>query len=432
MNNVIQVFEHTTLPVGGPFTPGHFKFLVHYNERHGNQFFAIGLDRIYFRNYVGVIQVGSLTIEILPKADKVPDSPTQKKKWQSALIEMLRQSGFIRVASMSDARLRLRSSSLLDIYFESFLAEVDELVHHGLVRKYRQTYGNLPTLKGRILFQQHLAKNIIHREQFFTAHLFYDRNNPFNQILRVALDVLVRVSSNPHLIALARSLAVLFEDVDVVEVTDRTFNRLSYTRNTERYRRALQLARLIILNYSPDIRGGREDVLAILFDMNSLFERYVYVQLKRAEAKQAFRRISFRAQVSCRFWSADDMQKSIRPDIIAQIGTGPDYERVVMDTKWKIPGDGKPSAADLQQMHAYNVQFGARRSFLLYPRVGTKADVQGRFSRGEALQPSFDHNCAMVFLELFEGDKLRRDLGKNLAAMLTNSRAGFKEHPGLI
>lgn len=419
MSNVIQVFEHTTLPVGGQFTPNHFKCLVQYNERHGNRFFAVGLNRIHFRNYVGVIQVGSLTIEILPKADRIPDSPIQKQKWQGALLEMLQQSGFIRVASMSDARLRLRSSSLLDIYFDSFLAEVDELVHHGLVRKYRQTCGNLPTLKGRILFQRHLAKNIVHRERFFTAHVFYDRNNLFNQILRVALDVLVRVSSNPHLVALARSLAILFEDVEGVEVTDRTFSRLPYTRNTERYRRALQLARLIILNYSPDVRGGREDVLAILFDMNSLFERFIYVQLKRAEAKQALHRISFKAQVSRRFWSADGMQKSIRPDIIARVGTGPDHERVVMDTKWKIPGDGRPGDADLQQMHAYNVQFGARRSFLLYPRVGNQVDIQGRFSQGEALQSSFDHNCGMVFLELFDGNKLRNDLGKELVVMLT-------------
>jgi len=370
---------------------------------------------------VGVIQVGNLTIEILPKADKDPDSETVKNKWQKALIEMLRQSGFIRVESMSDARLRLRSSSLLDIFFESFLAEVDEIVHHGLVRKYRQTCGNLPTLKGRILFHRHLVKNIVHRERFFTTHAFYDRNNPFNQVLRVALDRLVRVSSNRHLIALTRSLAILFEDIDAVKVTEETFSRLPYNRNTERYRRALQLARLIILNYSPDVRGGREDVLAILFDMNSLFERYVYVQLKRSEAKQAFLRISFRAQVPRRFWSADGMQKSIRPDIMAQIGTGPDHERVVMDTKWKIPNNGKPGDADLQQMHAYNVQFGARRSFLLYPKVGNIADVRGKFSQGEALQPSFNHNCGMVFLELFEGDKLRRDLGKDLVAMLTSA-----------
>ena len=421
MSNVIQIFEHTTLPVGRQFTSAHFDCLVQYNERHGNRFFAVGLNRIHFRNHVGVIQVGNLTIEILPKADKAPDSPAQKQKWQGAMIEMLRRSGFIRVASMSDARLRLRSSSLLDIYFESFLADIEELVHHGLVRKYRQACGNLPVLKGRILFQQHLTRNLVHRERFFTAHVFYDRNNLFNQILRVALDVLVRVSSNPHLVALAGSLAILFQDVDNVVVTERTFTRLSYTRNTERYRRALQLARLIIMNYSPDVRGGSEDVLAILFDMNFLFERFIYAQLKWAEARQALRRIAFKTQVSRRFWSADGMEKSIRPDIIAQIGNGRDQERVVMDTKWKIPGDGKPSDADLQQMHAYNVQFGARRSFLLYPRVSNTADVRGRFFQGEALAPSFDHNCGMVFLELFDGGKLRDDLGEDLVAMLTSA-----------
>jgi 5-methylcytosine-specific restriction enzyme subunit McrC len=420
MSNVIQVFEHSTLSIGGKFTPDHFKYLVHYNERHSNRFFAVGLDRIYFRNYVGVIQVGSLTIEVLPKADNAPDSPTQKRKWQGALVEMLKQSGFIRVASMSDARSRLRSSSLLDIYFESFLSEVAELVHHGLVRRYRQTCGDLPALKGRIIFQQQIAKNIVHRERFFTAHESYDRNNPFNQILRVALDVLVRVSSNPHLVALSRGLAIWFEDVESVEVTDRMFSRLPYTRNTERYRRALQLARLIILNYSPDVRGGREDVLAILFDMNLLFESFVYVQLKREEAKKALQQISFKAQWSSRFWSANGLQKSIRPDIIAQVGTGPNYERIVFDTKWKIPGDGKPSDADLQQMHVYNVQFGAMRSFLLYPKVGNQMDMQGRFSQGKALQPSFNHSCSMVFLELFDGNKLRNDLGKKLVEMLTS------------
>ncbi len=96
------------------------------------------------------------------------------------------------------------SSSLLDIFFESFLAEVDELVHHGLVQKVSPNLRKSSALKGRILFQQQLTKNLVHRERFFTAHVFYDRNNPFNQILRVALDVLIRVSSNPHLVGLAQ------------------------------------------------------------------------------------------------------------------------------------------------------------------------------------------------------------------------------------
>jgi 5-methylcytosine-specific restriction enzyme subunit McrC len=333
---------------------------------------------------------------------------------------MLKQSGFIRLASISDAKLRLRASSLMDIYFESFLAEVEDLVHHGLVRKYRQAHGNLPALKGRILFQQHLSRNLVHRERFFTEHVFYDRNNRFNQILRVALNVLARVAANPHLAALARSLSLSFQDVDEIVVNERTFARLPHTRNTERYRRALQLARLIILNYSPDVRSGREDVLAILFDMNTLFERFVYAQLKHAEARDPSRMITFKAQMSRRFWMADRMRKSIRPDIIAQIGTGSKRERIVLDTKWKIPGDGKPADADLHQMHSYNVQFGSRHSLLLYPRVSAQADITGKFSKAEHLVSGFAHSCSLLFIDLFADDKLRRDLGEDIIAKISS------------
>ncbi|MDI9526091.1 MAG: restriction endonuclease [Pseudomonadota bacterium] len=419
MNRPVQAFEHSTLPVGGQFTQEHFKCLVRYNERHGNRFFTIGSNRIHFRNYVGVIQAGDLTIEILPKADKAPATEDQKKKWQVALIDMLRQSGFIKVVSLTDARLRLRSSSLLDIYFESFLAEVHDLMHRGLVRKYRQFCGNLTALKGRILFQEHLPKNLVHRERFFTSHLRYDRNNPFNQILRAGLKVIKDISTNPHLSSLASSLFILFEGIDDVVVTEHSFDHLNYTRNTECYRSALQLARLIILNYMPDFRGGREDVLAILFDMNVLFERFVFAQLKRAEAAFSPCPIVFKAQIPKSFWIADGMRKTIRPDIIARIGSGADLKNVILDTKWKIPADGKPSDADLQQMHTYNVQLGASRSFILYPKISDEQDVIGIFQKGEALKTSFHHQCGMFFVDLFDGNKLRRDLGLELIAKIT-------------
>jgi len=414
MSNFLQVFEHSTLAVGGAFKETHFARLVQYNERHGNQFFTVGLNRIHFRNYVGVIQVGNLTVEILPKADRNADSPDEKRKWQGALIDMIRQSGFVRLSTLSDARLRLRSSSLLDIFFESFLAEVHTLLHQGLVRKYRHTTGNLTTLKGRILFPQHIARNLVHRERFFTEHQFYDRNNPFNQILRVALDVITRIGVNPHLSTFARGLSLSFQDIDAACVTERTFMRLSYSRNTERYRRAIQLARLIILNFSPDMRSGREDVLAILFDMNVLFERYIISQLKRAAMRMPGIPIAFKAQASRRYWATDKIQKYIRPDIIAEIGTGEQCERVVLDTKWKMPRDGKPSDSDLHQMHVYNSQFGTERSYLIYPQYAQLQNIRGRFACSQAPHFMHEHTCEMIFADLFQDGHLRNNLGETL------------------
>jgi 5-methylcytosine-specific restriction enzyme subunit McrC len=132
------------------------------------------------------------------------------------------------------------------------------------------------------------------------------------------LDVLARVSANPHLAALARSHWMSFLDVDDITVNERTFILLPHTRNTERYRRALRLGRLIILNYSPDVQSGREDVLAILFDMNCLFERFVYAQLRQAEARQPSHSITFKAEVSRPFWMADRMRKSVKTSLLRQ------------------------------------------------------------------------------------------------------------------
>ncbi len=420
MSRLVQVFEHSALTVDGHrFTLRHFDQLVRYNERNGNRFFAVGHNRIHFRQFVGVIQVGDLTIEILPKADNVPASQADKKKWQGALIEMLKRSGFLQVESLSTARLRLRSESLLDLYVEAFLEEVRALAHCGLVRKYRRTDGNLPVLKGRLLFREHIARNLVHRERFYTAHEFYDRNNAFNQILRLALAVVARISSNPHLQASARSLDLHFEDVERISVSQQLFERLRFNRNTERYRPAIQLARLILLNFSPDVRGGREDVMAILFDMNRLFERFVYVELKRAVSRQPSGAMTCRGQSSRRFWTSGYMRKDLRPDIVVEFGRGKDRRRLLVDTKWKMPSDGRPADDDLRQMYAYNLRFGACRSMLLYPRVVDTPDMHGVFEPAETPHQTHPHTCGMMYLELFWQDSLKRCLGEEIAAALS-------------
>jgi hypothetical protein len=45
--------------------------------------------------------------------------------------------------------------------------------------------------------------------------------------------------------------------------------------------------------------------------------------------------------------------------------------------------------------------------------------VDGHFTKGDALPPSYDHHCGMMFLEIFDGEKLRRDLGKDVINRLT-------------
>jgi len=168
---VIKVFEYTHLNVDeANITASHFKLLVKYNERFGNKFFNVGNNRIYFKNYVGVFQVGNLIIEVLPKADKKEITNDVKNKWHNALIHMLQICGHINIDSISRTDLKLQNITLIDLYYRIFIDEVKTLIHSGLTRRYRHTSNNLPYLKGRLIFNKHLSENYLHKEKFYTLH----------------------------------------------------------------------------------------------------------------------------------------------------------------------------------------------------------------------------------------------------------------------
>ena len=125
------------------------------------------------------------------------------------------------------------------------------------------------------------------------------------------------------------------------------------------------MARLIILNYAPDLSGGANNVVAILFDMNELFERFILVNLHRARAKFTGKKIAVYGQLSKSFWG----HKSIRPDVVIKVESGQGTEQFIVDTKWKIPASNLPSDEDLKQIYVYNLQFGSTRGLLVYPRA---------------------------------------------------------------
>ena len=81
--NTIQVFEHSFLPIEGKFELRHFVALSKLNALHQYQYFDLKHNGIVFKQFVGVIQVDGLTIEILPKIDKYEsESAENKQKWQ--------------------------------------------------------------------------------------------------------------------------------------------------------------------------------------------------------------------------------------------------------------------------------------------------------------------------------------------------------------
>jgi 5-methylcytosine-specific restriction enzyme subunit McrC len=195
-------------------------------------------------------------------------------------------------------------------------------------------------------------------------------------------------------------------------VTEETFARLQFDRKTERYKEALLISKMLLLNYRPDITGGADNVIAILFDMNKLWEEFVYRRLKKEEAAYD---ITVQRQQSEKFWQTDLLTKTIRPDIV--IKRNDLNETIIIDTKWKIVDDLIPADDDLKQMYIYNLFWECNRSILLYP--ANKA----RENKGDYIdylsKPELGSKCSVQTISILnEQNKLDEMLGTKVIKLL--------------
>lgn len=368
--NKLTVFEHQPVRQGSgaaQLSAAELQALqLHHGEK-GVPYFSLIHRGVKFNQYVGVLQVGKRLIEVLPKADK----DDGEDLWRNRLIDMLRATSTLQVENTSSSQLKIKPNSVLDLYFELLIAEMEQLLHHGLVKQYRQTTGNRTALKGSLQFAQHLNHNLVHRERFYVRHTTYDRRHLLHQILYEALLLLQRLNTHPQLHHRIGRLLLDWTEQDRLRVYPTLFERLSFNRKTAPYRSAIQIAKMLLLNYHPDVSRGQEDVLALMFDMNQLWERFVYASLRRYTPEG----ITVHAQNTKPFWIPDQGQKrTMRPDILLKSAG----QTIVLDTKWKRPNGYGPSPDDLRQLYVYLQYYGAQKAALVYP--GGNKTVNGRFA----------------------------------------------------
>ncbi|MBC7407214.1 MAG: restriction endonuclease [Arcicella sp.] len=417
MGRLIQVFEHDKLTSKSLCIKGEvlgdkiIDRLWQYNDSNKNIYFEAIRHGIKFKNYVGVIQIGGTTIEILPKADKLnTQSLTEKENWHRVLLKMLAHCKKIKVNAVSEASLKKKYQSLLDLYFELFLSEVNQLLQQGLIKRYNQNNGNVLALKGRLHFAKNIQQNVIRQERFYTTHQVYDYNHLVNQILYKALKVLKIISNNTYLIDGVNRLLSNFPEIKEVEINKSHFDKLTSNRKTAPYNEAIKIAKMILLNYSPDIKGGDENMLALLFDMNKLWEEYIYRMLLKVDDSSI--KVSF--QNRDKFWE----NKIIKPDIVITKTKWIEDEKIethyIIDTKWKVKEYAEPDDDDLKQMYVYNMYWESEKSMLLYPTTKELITDFGKFHKGK----EGDNFCKLGFVKVMNKRELNMTIGGDIIALL--------------
>ncbi|MCM4171860.1 restriction endonuclease [Arenibacter sp. TNZ] len=356
----ITVFEHESIHTNKgtqKLTKSQLETLQFFYGEKGVPYYSLVHQGVRFNEYVGVLQVGKTVIEVLPKADKSNDSAA----WRSILISMLHAVGIFDIHAPSKSNLNLRANSILDLYFELFIKEVEFLLHKGLVKKYRKIEGNRTALKGSIQFARHISQNLVHQERFYVKYTTYDKDHIIHAILYKALKLLSYINTDTQLNSRLGVLLLDFPVLNDIKITEFLFQKITLDRKTEPYKNALEIARLILLNFHPDVNRGENSVLALMFDMNVLWEQFVYISLRKYKTKTT----TIAAQNIKNFWKpTSGYHSKIKPDLVLNKGT---EDCVVLDTKWKNLNGYNPSPDDLRQMFVYMKYYGAKKVALVYP-----------------------------------------------------------------
>ena len=358
---------------------------------------------IQARNYVGVLQTKSgLTIEILPKiANKVDKNDTDKiDGLKNVFLKMLKSLKDFPFKSSNLAGLKTQNLPLLEIFISMFLRELEILVKKGIKSDYIILEDNLKFLKGKLNINEQIKRNTIHKERFYVEYSEFLSDIKINQIIKTTLKFLYKKSNSSKNQQKIREFLFIFDEVSTCSDYKNFFTNCTINRQVKHYEQTLLWCKIFLLGDAFTPHKGNDLALALLFDMNLLFESYVGNFIKKEH-------VDIKLQHSKKHLVEEPMSFRLRPDIFLE-------GKFIADTKWKVINQddkekekNKISQTDLYQLYAYGKKHECDRLYLIYPKIdGTEQ---------EPMEFKYDDKMRLKILYFdLENDSKNDELIKNL------------------
>ncbi|QNM91197.1 McrC family protein [Aliarcobacter cryaerophilus] len=311
------------------------------------------------QNYVGVIQTkDGTTIEILPK---IKNATTEKSK--DILIKMLKTLKNSPFKNLSVVNLKSSKIPLFEIFISMFLEELTVLVRNGIKSDYISKEENLKFLKGKLKISEQIKYNTIHKERFFVQYEEFISNRVENSIIKTTLQFLYNKSKLNKNQQRIREFLFVFDEIEISHNIKTDFSKIKLNRQMKDYEQVLLWCKTFLFENSFSLYKGNDIAFALLFDMNLLFESFVYSYLKKSSNFQ-----DIKSQDKTHYLAYENGigRFRLKPDIVINGG------KIIADTKWKILSEDKAYNGvlqdDMYQLYAYGTKYdNCEKIYLIYP-----------------------------------------------------------------
>jgi len=328
---------------------------------------------IQTKNYVGLLETKKRDIiEILPKIYGV-DSPLESKKFFLKMLSTLKELNHI---SFQDAFLESKNNfPLLEIFILNFVREAEQIILKGLKKGYTKKEKNARFLKGNLVFQKQITKNLYNKSRFYIKTTIFDENIPQNRLIKsTLLKVLNLTTKSRNKDNIVRLLNFLDNVPSSNNITKDINDTINNSRLFKEYEKILKWTEVFLLNKGFTNFSGDNINQAMLFPMEIVFESFIAHLFKKYSSGY-----EIKTQHSKHHLIENHIERKIfalRPDIYAKSSVLTN-DCIVIDTKWKMINEHLIkkkyliSQADLYQLYAYGKKYqegeDEPKLYLIYP-----------------------------------------------------------------
>jgi len=272
--------------------------------------------------------------------------------------------------------------NLVEAIIPGFVAQMRRAFQRGVLQGYRTVEEPLQTVRGRIRIDDQVKKRYGIMPPIEVRYDEFTPDITENRLIKAAIDRLgwLRFRSD-RTRRLLREFDSLLETVQLAPFDPRQLPDVHYTRLNQHYRRAVELAKLILRSTAFDLNHGDVQASAFLVDMNEVFENFVVVALRE---ELGLNERSFPQGNKGHQLRLDEGRKvRLEPDLSWWDGKRCTF---VGDVKYKSISDVRFKHADLYQLLAYTVAADLPGGILIYAKGESEPETYRVVTLAKELQ----------------------------------------------
>ena len=327
-------------------------------------------DSIFTQNYVGVIKYKNFQFNILPKLIRNTDERDIDEATQETVINnltyMISLTQKLDIKITEHADINQCENPFLEILIREYASSLFDSLKKITPKNYVREENNLNYIKGKLKFTENIRFNCANQAKFYCEYDEFSENNKLNQLFLFISKSLFSISQNNENRKVLSFIMNYFCDLPLIPFDKYKAEKIILTRNQQLFEHPFKLAKMFLQNISVDISKNAIENITLLWDMNLLFEEFVYEIIKRCDLGYS---IHYQKDAKLLINPNNDRKYGNTYVDIYLENKENNKDIIILDTKYKVNkgGNSEFENADIYQICTYCRIHNSNNAILFYP-----------------------------------------------------------------